>query len=87
MTYRDLPEGFAPVQGDLLRPADRPAREPGMIEWAEHLEVWRAYVKLCGADQTAERLAERGGFGFDEAAKLLGRELRTWCLRPAAGNR
>jgi hypothetical protein len=51
---------------------------PGTITWAEHLEVYEAYAKRFGRDQSPERMAERGGFGKDEAEMLLGRPLTTW---------
>jgi len=65
----------APVQGEPLR---RPRRAPGTIDWAEHEEVWRAYSAKYGESQSAERIAERGGFGYDEIALLLGRAPATW---------
>lgn len=68
--------------------AERPYRDPatrsmvyplpGTITWPEHCEVWEAYAKRFGRDQSAERILERGGFGKDEAEMLLGRPLRTW---------
>lgn len=59
------------VQGDHKRP-------PGTIAWAEHEAIWREYSKQFGTEQSAERIAERHGFGHSEAVMLLGRELRTW---------
>lgn len=55
---------------------------PGSITWAEHLEVWAFYDKKWGCGQSAERIAERGGFGYWECAELLGRPLRTWEPHP-----
>lgn len=46
---------------------------PGTITWTEHLEVYEAYAKRFGRDQSAERIAERGGFGKDEAEMVLKR--------------
>jgi len=54
------------------------AHEPGTIPWEEHVEVWRAYAKEFGRGQSAERIVERGGFGYAEAESLLGRPLATW---------
>lgn len=52
---------------------------PGTMTWSEHCEVWEAYAKtLPGGCQSAERIADRGGFGKAEAEKLIGRPLRTW---------
>lgn len=61
----------APVQGDRTNP-------PGSIDWEEHLAVYDCYAVKYGRDQSAERLAQRGGFGKQEAEMLLGRPLRTW---------
>lgn len=36
------------------------------IPWSLHLRAWDAYAKKYGRSQTAERLAERGGFGTCE---------------------
>lgn len=68
----------APVQserGSHRRSSGIPA---GIIDWSEHLEVYGRYADLYGTDQSAERIAERGGFGVFEAEALLGRPLRTW---------
>lgn len=53
-------------------------KPPGTISWKEHLEVYAAYVMKCGNSQSAERIVERGGFGYREAEYLLGRKLHTW---------
>lgn|GEM_PF-6797991 len=66
----------APVQGERL--AGLLHMAPGTIAWDEHLEVWNAYAAMFGKNQSAERIAERGGFGHFEATALLGRPLRTW---------
>jgi hypothetical protein len=79
-----------PVQGDgswHLR-LDDPRREganvPGTMTWDEHLEVYAIYAGRYGNSQSAERLAERGGFSKGEAEELIGRPLRTWEPRTAA---
>lgn len=64
----------ARVMGD----GARGKRGPGTITWAEHLEVWSKYTQQYGKGQSAEHIEERGGWGYDEAAKLLGRPLATW---------
>jgi len=69
----DTIERRAPVQADRQRPA-------GSITWAEHLAVYEAYARKYGRSQSAERIAERGGFGYDEAA-LIGVQLKTWVQR------
>jgi len=48
------------------------------VEWAEHVEAWEAYAKRYGRDQSAERIAERTGFGYRELTTFLGHEPRTW---------
>ena len=69
----------APVQRERWdRERHKPGKGPGTITWAEHLEVWSAYAGRHGTGQDAERIAERGGFGYGEAETLLGRPLRTW---------
>ncbi|WP_136043312.1 MULTISPECIES: hypothetical protein [unclassified Microbacterium] len=50
----------------------------GTISWAEHLAVWEAYARRHGRAQSAERIAERGGFGQGEVQTLLGRTARTF---------
>lgn len=64
----------AKVMGDGVRGK----RGPGTITWAEHLEVWSKYAQRHGKGQSAEHIEERGGWGYDEAEKLLGRPLTTW---------
>ncbi len=61
----------APVQAERDRPA-------GSILWWEHQDAWVEYARRYGGGQSAERIAERGGFGFLELAELLGREPETW---------
>lgn len=63
----------ASIQADGI-----PRTGGGTIAWAEHLEVFVQYARLYGAEQSAERIAERSGFGRREAESLLGRPLRTW---------
>jgi hypothetical protein len=70
----------APVQRAVVRP-DRPARSAGTISWAEHLEAFAAYAGKYGSSQSAERLAERGGFGYGELIMFLGHEPTTWEAR------
>jgi hypothetical protein len=84
----------APVQGDRLHqlPASHPerpagARGPGTISWTEHEEAWAAYAAKYGRSQSAERIAQRGGFGFGELRELLGREPSTWAPAGAVAER
>jgi hypothetical protein len=61
----------APVQKGVDGPA-------GTISWAEHLRVWEAYARRYRNGQTAERIAERGGFGHGEILDLTGGLARTF---------
>lgn len=70
----------APVQ-DERGNGRGPDMPEGSVSWDEHLEVWTRYAALHGSRQTAERMAERGGFGFYEAQGYLGRPLKTWSVR------
>ena len=76
----------APVQG--CYPGERKQRkqgEPGYgdgtISWEEHLLAYGAYAVRNGRSQSAERLAERGGFGWFELVEYLGREPASWAPR------
>jgi hypothetical protein len=79
-----VPERRAPVQREDYRrlpdgTLDRAQRKPaGSISWDEHLEAYAPYSRRYGTDQSAERLAERGGFGYWELFDLLGHEPTTW---------
>ncbi len=75
----------APVQGfgNFYLPEDHLARKPnakpaGTIAWSEHEEAWRVYAKRYGTSQSAERIAERSGFSYDELLDFLEREPTTW---------
>ena len=80
-------EKLVPVQGDgpwwlhTGHPAKRNTAPPGMIAWAEHLEAYEAYADRYGRAQSAERLVERGGFGYHELVELLGHKPTTWVKR------
>lgn len=54
------------------------ARPFGTIAWAEHLEAFDGYAARFGRGQSAERIAERGGFSHDELCKFLGRAPTTF---------
>lgn len=50
----------------------------GTIAWWEHEAAWVGYHKRYpGIDQDAERIAERGGFGWGELTTYLGHEPTT----------
>lgn len=61
----------APVQGDG-------ERQPGTILWREHMTAYEEYKRRHGTRQTADEIAFRGGWGFDELTALLGHEPETW---------
>ena len=63
----------APVQVSLAH-----QRGHGTIAWDEHLYAWSAYSSRFGSAQSAERIAERGGFGYGELVDLLGHDPETW---------
>lgn len=42
------------------------AHVPGTISWAEHLETWKADDAKWCCGQSAERIADRGGFSYRE---------------------
>lgn len=74
------PERRAPVQGEYIMHGGRViGRSPdGTITWAEHLDAFEHYAAEHGRDQSAERVAARGGFGINELRQLLGHEPRTF---------
>ena len=77
-------ERRAPMQGDgaynvpPAHPAHAGSHPPGTIAWSEHVEIWQRYAARYGCGQDAEQIAQRGGFGYNEAASLLGHEPTTW---------
>ncbi len=56
----------------------KPGAVPGTIAWSEHLEAWVAYDRENPGCNTAERMAERHGFDWNELVLYLGHEPRTW---------
>ena len=69
-------ERRAPVQGENRGCKEGP-KPYGTVSWAEHLEAWAAYHKRYPG-QTAERMAQRGGFSYWEITEFLGHEPTTW---------
>jgi hypothetical protein len=61
-----------------LRPKGAPGAVPGTVSWEEHELAWRGYARLYGTSQSAERLAQRGGFSWWELVDYLGHEPTTW---------
>ena len=90
MIGEDPEEKRAPVQGDgpYWTPLDNWMRKkertqvPGSIAWSEHLEIWEVYAQKYGRSQSAERLAQRGGFGFYEIEFITGKLPKTWKPSP-----
>jgi hypothetical protein len=74
------PDRRAPVQGECIMRAGRVVgmSPDGTIAWAEHLEAFERYATQHGREQSAERIAARGGFGINELRILLGREPSTF---------
>lgn len=68
----------APVQGDYVK-EERKYKNKGSISWKEFLEIYTVYVKMFGgSDQSAERIAERGGFSYNEIIFITGQAPTTW---------
>jgi hypothetical protein len=75
----------APVQEEAMQNKQtwRTRRIPnGSIAWEEHLQAHQQYCAWYGSSQSAERIAERGGFGVFELICLLGRPPLTWREEP-----
>ncbi len=87
MTFIKNIDGRVRVQGEgpWWLPDSHPAKKkttvPGTITWEEHLEAYKEYSARYGNCQSAERLVERGGFGYAELVDLLGHEPTTWLPR------
>lgn len=79
-----MTERRAPVQCEMRRDENRNVIRPvswipmGTITWEEHEKAWSVYDATWHCGQSAERIAERGGFGYYELCDLLGHEPRTW---------
>jgi hypothetical protein len=54
---------------------------PGTVSWEEHCLAWSGYAMHYGRGQSAERMAERGGFSYFELCDYLGHEPKTWTPR------
>lgn len=67
----------APVQASPAYEG-KPAKGAGTIAWEEHLLAWTDYARRYGNGQTAERMAQRGGFSYWEVADHLGHDPTTW---------
>ena len=67
----------APVQANRATDGRRPHGH-GTISWSEHLQAWNGYAARHGTAQSAQRMAERGGFDWPELVEFLGHEPTTW---------
>jgi hypothetical protein len=75
----------APVQSDATAhlPLSHSARKAGAkpagtVAWEEHVAAHAAYARRYRNDQTALRIAERGGLSYAELTDFLGHEPKTW---------
>ena len=67
----------APVQASHAFDGN-PGHAAGTVSWQEHLLAWVGYAARYGKSQSAERMAERGGFSWYELFLYLGHEPTTW---------
>ena len=63
-------EKMFPIQGEFDSET-RTRRPPGQVPWGIAELAYKQYVKDCGHDQSLQRLADRGGFGWSELIRLL----------------
>lgn len=75
------------LSGDLedrsrRRPSGSKGTVPGTISWAEHERCWIEYARRYPG-QSAERMAERDGFSWQEYVLFVGAEPASW--RPGRG--
>lgn len=75
----------APVQADATAhlPISHSGRKPGAmpagtVSWDEHVLAHAQYQIRCRSGQSADRIAERGGFSYGELVEYLGRAPETW---------
>ena len=62
---KPVPE-LALVQGERPSRYARRGVAPGKVPWDVHVRAWEGYARQFGCEQSAERIAERGGFGYRE---------------------
>lgn len=87
-TRRVVVQGDGPYWIGDSHPGKVGSHVPGTVERWEHIEAWEGYRRTfprSAAQQDADRIEERGGFGFVEMTKYLGHEPTTW--QPAKGPR
>lgn len=74
-------ERRARVQAHAAPRSDPRHKPPGSIAWWEHERAWEGYRRVfpgSAAVQDAQRIQERGGFGYYELVEFLGHEPTTW---------
>lgn len=49
-----------------------PMRDGPDIDWITAEKIYKVYSELYGTQQSLERLAERGGFGWTEVSLMFG---------------
>lgn len=54
-----------------MAPVQAGSRTPTSIPWEVHVRVWQVYAALGHGSQSAQRIAERGGFGHAEVIRML----------------
>ena len=52
---------------------------PGTVSWEVHQKAWENYAAAGHGSQSAERLAERGGFGYRELQCALAGHYNLCC--------
>lgn len=65
-----LDERMFPIQAEMDKD-NRVRRPAGCVPWGIAEAAYATYSKWYGKDQSLERLAERGGFGWSELVSLL----------------
>jgi hypothetical protein len=63
------------------RTAPIQASRSGRIPWQVHEAAWKVYAACGNGSQSAERIAERGGFSWAEIGLMLG-GWNPWAKRP-----
>lgn len=63
-------EKMFPIQGGPVSGTDR-YQPPGQVPWSIAEEAYKVYSGKYGTEQSLERIAERGGFGWSELVWLL----------------
>lgn len=54
------------------------SKPDGTLSWDEHLLAYEVYAAKYGRSQSAEQIAQRGGFGYSELLLFFGQDPMTW---------